>query len=195
MLRYILRVALFLLILKSVSCFGQEPASSGQDRKPLTADEINSFFGVTTYPFTISIQLRSKTWNSRSPLIIDVVFKNTAKRSVFIDLKNSFQFNGWLSDNPKKLPFRVVWREEGKSFHSQKEDYTEIPAGGEFKTTLTSLTIEGRPVIPNSEVPWRKHKPGKYTLFLNYSCGSRRELFPGEWSGQAVSAEVELFVK
>jgi hypothetical protein len=195
MLRYIHRVAVFLLILKSVSCFGQEPVSSGQNRKPLTAEEINSFFGVTTYPFTISIKLKSKTWDSRRPLVIDVVFKNTAERSVFIDLKSSFQFNGWLNDNPKKLPFRVVWRQEGQSFQSKKEDYTEIPAGEELKATLTSLRIEARPVVPNSEVPWRKHRPGKYTLFLNYSCGSRRALFPGEWSGQAVSEEVELIVK
>lgn len=142
MLRYIHRVAIFLLILKSVSCFGQEPASSGQKRKPLTADQINSFFGVTTYPFTISIKLKSKTWNSKRPLIIDVVFKNTAERSVFIDLKSSFQFNGWLNDNPKQLPFRVVWREEGQSFQSKKEDYTEIPIGGEVKVTLTSSRIE-----------------------------------------------------
>ena len=48
---YLSLVATFLLILR-ISCFGQEPASSGQNRKPLTGKEIKSFFGVTTNPFT-----------------------------------------------------------------------------------------------------------------------------------------------
>ncbi len=197
MLRYTSRFAIFLLILRIVTYFGQEPnkPSPGQNRKPLTAEEINSFFGVTAYPFTISIKLKSKVWNSRKPLMVDVIFKNTAERSVFIDLKSSFQFNGWLNDNPKKLPFRVVWKQEGQSFQAKEEDYTEIPVGGELKVALTSLRIESRPVVPNSEVPWRKQKPGKYTLFLNYSCGSGKPSFPGQWSGQAVSEEIPLYVK
>ncbi len=133
------------------------PCSKPNPCKPLTADEINSFFGQTTYPFRLSVRLRNKVWNSRRPLIVDAVFTNTSGQRVFIDLKSRFQFNGHLDDDPDKLGYSVTWRQEGKEFQANREDYTEIPAGGEIVFTLNSLKIENAPLIPNGERSWKRH--------------------------------------
>jgi hypothetical protein len=161
----------------------------------MTADEINSFFGQTTYPFRLSLKLRNKVWNIRNPLVVDAVFTNTSDQSIFIDLKSRFQFNGFLDDDPDKLGYTIVWRQEGKEFQAKREDYTEIPAGGEIVFSLTSLRVEDAPLIPNGIRLWKRHKRGYYDFFVNFNCGSRRRLFQGEWAGQAVSNTVKLYIR
>jgi hypothetical protein len=190
--------ALSLLIAGSI-CPAQEakpsPCQPPKPCRPMTADEINSFFGQTTYPFRLSLKLRNKVWDTRKPLVVDAVFTNTSGRSVFIDLKSRFQFNGYLDDDPDKLGYTVVWRQVGKESQARREDYTEIPAGGEVVFTLTSLKVEDAPLIFNGVRRWKRHKRGYYDFFVNFNCGSRRRLFQGEWAGQAVSDTVKLYVR
>ena len=162
---------------------------------PRTADEINSFFGESDYPFRMWIRPKSKIWDGNTPLVVDVIFTNTTRESIFIDLKTRFQFNGYLDDSADKLGYRVVWRQEGKLFRAKREDYTEISPGKQVVFTLTSLEIENAPVIPNGERSWKKRRRGYYKFFVNYVSGGKESLFDGQWAGQAVSNTVRLYVK
>ena len=186
------------LFLITPTSFAQEvkpsPCPQPKPCKPMTADEINSFFGQTTYPFKLSLRLRQTVWNTRLPLVVDAVFTNTTGQSVFIDLKSSFQFNGYLDDDPEKPGYRVVWKQEGKKFEAKREDYTEIPAGEKIVFSLTSLNVEDAPLVRGVR-SWQHHRRGSYDFFIYYSSGSSSRMFANQWAGQAVSNTVKLKVR
>jgi hypothetical protein len=170
----------------SVNCFGQ---------RPVTEAEINSYFGQSSWPFKLSIRHKSGTWNGRDPLVIDAIFTNTSKQSVFIDLKKDFQFNGFLDHSRYRLGHHVEWQQGSRVFQRTKEDHTEIPVGGKVVFTLTSSMVGDALMWPEVSVPWSRHRPGFYKFFINYRSPGKTVDFPGQWVGQAVSNELRLRVK
>ncbi len=153
------------------------------------SDKINQYFGPLTHPFSVTIALKSKSWNSTEPLVADVYFKNTSDRILLLDLKRGYYFSAHLTDTRKRT-YGILWDNKGSGDVPRKEDYTELAPGASHRVTLTSTRI----LDAGERVPWSSHAAGSYKLAIFYVSTAPRPSFPGEWVGQAMSNEVVLEV-
>jgi TonB family protein len=152
------------------------------------SDKVNQYFGPLTYPFSVTIVMKSKSWNPAEPLVADVDFKNTTDKIVLLDLKRRYYFSAHLTDS--KRTYGILWDKRGSGETPQKEDYTELAPGASHRVTLTSTRI----LDAGEGIPWSSHTAGKYRLALFYVSTAQKPSFPGEWVGQAMSKEVVLQV-
>ena len=153
------------------------------------SDKVNQYFGPLTHPFSVTIEVKGKSWNPAEPLIADVYLKNTTDKIVLLDLKGQYYFSGGLTDR-RKQTYGILWDNKGSGDTARKEDYTELAPGASHKVTLTSVRI----LDAGQNVPWSSHTAGSYKLSLFYVSTAPKPSFPGEWVGQAMSNEVVLQV-
>jgi TonB family protein len=153
------------------------------------SDKVNQYFGPLTHPFSVTIALKSKSWNPAEPLVADVYFKNTTDKIVLLDLKRRYYFSAHLTDTSKRT-YGILWDNKGSGDAPRKEDYTELAPGASHRVTLTSTRI----LDAGERVPWSSHTAGSYRLAIFYVSTAQRPSFPGEWVGQAMSNEVVLQV-
>lgn len=147
---------------------------------------------ATSQSFEIELRPKDKLWNSRRPLVLDVSFRNTGERSLRLNLRSAFQFYGFLEDDAGHV-FGIEWTPKGAERMPRSDDYVEIPPGGTFLVTLTSTRV--RSETAEKMIPWRAHKPGLYTLYLQFASGSKTYLMPDQWEGIRRSDEVRLSVR
>lgn len=176
----------------TLTCLGQSKASRPRS---MTAAEINSHFGQTTRPFKLTVRHKTGIWNGGDPLVVDVIFTNTSRQSVFVDLKKDFQFNGFLDSARYRIGHHVKWFQGSDVFQRTKDDHTEIPVGGKTVFTLVSASVGNALAEPEVSVPWGEHRPGYYKFFINYVSRGKTVDFAGQWVGQAVSNEIRLLVR
>lgn len=153
------------------------------------SDKVNQYFGPLTHPFSVTIDLKNKSWNSAEPLVADVFFKNTTDKIVLLDLKGRYYFSGRLTVG-RKQTYGILWDNKGSGDTPRKEDYTELAPGASHKVTLTSTRI----LDGSDKIPWGSHPAGNYRLVIFYVSTAQRPSLPGEWVGQAMSKEVVLQV-
>jgi TonB family protein len=153
------------------------------------SDKVNQYFGPLTYPFSVTIVLKSNSWNPAEPLVADVNFKNTTDKIVLLDLKRRYYFSAHLTDRRKRT-YGILWNNRGSGDTPKKEDYTELAPGASHRVTLTSTRI----LDAGEGIPWSSHTAGKYRLAVFYVSTGQKPSFPGEWVGQAMSNEVVLQV-
>jgi hypothetical protein len=149
------------------------------------SDKVNQYFGPLTYPFTLTIILKNKSWNPAEPLVADVDFKNTTDKIVLLDLKRHYHFSAQLTDSRRRT-YGIVWDNRGSGGTPQKEDYTELTPRASHRVTLTSTRV----LDAGEGIPWSSHSAGKYKLAVFYVSTGQKPSFPGEWVGQAMSNEV-----
>ena len=133
-----------------------------------------------------------EVWNSRKPLVVDLSFRNAGDKSVFLNLKSAFQVYGYLEDRDGRT-FEIEWSPEGLERMPVKEDYTELPPGKTLVLKLTSRKI--RSEGGDRAIPWRAHKSGEYTLYIQFASGSKTHLMSGQWDGTQTSRDVKLKVR
>ena len=143
--------------------------------------------------FIMTLEAKASTWNPHQPLVVEVIFKNTGRRTVFLDLKRNFQFNGFLKDSSGN-DFRVKWKPEGTRALARRTDYTKLIPGSTYRIALTSYRIEDHRVL-DEFVSWDSHQPGIYKLVVSYASGTKTRRFTGQWAGQRISNQLELRVE
>jgi hypothetical protein len=140
----------------------------------------------------LTIKPASEVWDSRKPLVVDLTFKNAGGTSIFLNLKSAFQANGFLEDKDGHT-FGIDWTPEGVERMPVKDDYTEIPAGKTLVLTLTSRRISSEG--GGKAIPWRAHKPGEYTVYIQFASGSKKYFMPHQWEGTQTSQDVRIKVR
>ena len=125
-------------------------------------------------------------------MVIDASFKNASSKSIFLNLKSAFQVYGYLEDGAGHT-FGIEWSPEGVERLPVKDDYTELPSGKTLVLTLTSRKISSEG--GDKRISWRAHKPGDYTLSIQFASGSKKYLMPNQWEGIETSSDVRIKVR
>lgn len=140
----------------------------------VTDSELNS--KSSKDEFRMFIQLKATNWDSTQPLVLCATFKNNSQKSLFLNLKSSFNFEGQIyTENfgSKWQSWQIKFKPSGDNRTRQTDDYLKLLPDEAHTVELisTKITVEVASEKKDSKRIDAHFIPsGKYRLIVIYSA-------------------------